>query len=78
MHESIEQLLGFGTIFGGLIGLIPFSIARQQQRHQYAAIALVACLMTGSAMGPKLALPVFTTLTVMALAQDRTNKTNKL
>lgn len=74
MHDSIEQLLGFGTIFGGLVGLIPFTIARKQQRHQYAVIALMACLISGSAIGPKLALPVFTTLTVMALAQDKTTK----
>jgi hypothetical protein len=68
MHDSIEQLLGFGTIFGGLVGLIPFSIARRQGRKQYAVTALAACIITGSAIGPKLALPVFTSLTVMALS----------
>jgi uncharacterized membrane protein YhiD involved in acid resistance len=74
MHDSLEQLLGFGTIFGGLVGLIPFSIARHQGRRQYAVVALAACIISGSAIGPKLALPVFTSLTVMALTTAKSNE----
>ncbi len=71
MHDSFEQLLGFGTIFGGLVGLIPFSIARHQGRKKYAVTALAACIISGSAIGPKLALPVFTTLSVVALSTTK-------
>jgi uncharacterized membrane protein YhiD involved in acid resistance len=73
MHDSLEQLLGFGTVFGGLLGLIPFSIARHQGRKQYAVVALAACIISGSTIGSKLALPVFTTLTVMALSTTKTS-----
>jgi hypothetical protein len=71
MPDSIEQLIGFGTIFGGLVGLIPFSIARHQGRKKYAVTALAACIISGSAIGPKLALPVFTTLSVVALSTTK-------
>jgi hypothetical protein len=73
MHDSLEPLLEFGAVFGGLLGLIPFSIARHQGRKKYAVTALAACIISGSAIGPKLALPVFTTLSVVALSTTKTN-----
>jgi hypothetical protein len=73
MYDSLEQLIGFGTVFGGVIGLIPFMIARSQGRKQYAVMALAACIISGSTVGAKLALPVFTTLTVMVLSTSKTS-----
>jgi hypothetical protein len=72
MPDPIE-LLGFGTIFGGLLGLVPCSIALNQGKKQYAVAALLACTIAGSTVGDKLALPVFSSLTVAALvtAKDR-------
>jgi hypothetical protein len=72
MPDPIE-LLGFGTIFGGLLGLVPFSIALHQNQKQYAVVALMACTIAGASVGDKLALPVFSSLTVVAIvnAKDR-------
>jgi VIT1/CCC1 family predicted Fe2+/Mn2+ transporter len=71
MPESIEHLVGFGTIFGGALGLVPFSIAHSQGKTQFATIALIACLASGISYGEKLALPVFTTLSVVAIASSK-------
>jgi hypothetical protein len=71
MLDSIEYLVGFGTIFGGTLGLIPFSIARSQGKKQFATIALIACLFSGYSYGEKLALPVFTSLSIMAIASSK-------
>jgi hypothetical protein len=73
MLDWIEQLVGFGTIFGGALGLIPFSIARSQGKRQFATIALIACLLSGYSYGEKLALPVFTSLSIMAIAASKTS-----
>jgi hypothetical protein len=71
MLDSIEQLVGFGAMFGGALGLIPFSIARSQGKKQFATIALMACLFSGYSYGEKLALPVFTSLSIMAIAGSK-------
>jgi VIT1/CCC1 family predicted Fe2+/Mn2+ transporter len=71
MPESIEHLVGFGTIFGGALGMVPFSIAHRQGKKQFATIALIACLTAGISYGEKLALPVFTTLSVVAIASGK-------
>jgi hypothetical protein len=67
MLDSIEQLVGFGTIFGGTLGLVPFSIARSQGKKKFATIALIACLVSGYSYGEKLALPVFASLSIVAI-----------
>jgi hypothetical protein len=71
MLDSIEQLVSFGTIFGGVLGLIPFSIARSQGKKQFATVALIACLLSGYSYGEKLALPVFTSLSIMAIVSGK-------
>jgi hypothetical protein len=71
MPDSIEQLVGFGTIFGGLLGLVPFSIALKQGKAKYAVAALAACTIAGSSVGEKMALPVFSSLTVVALVTTK-------
>jgi VIT1/CCC1 family predicted Fe2+/Mn2+ transporter len=71
MPDSIEQIVGFGTIFGGLLGLVPFSIAMQQGKTKYAVAALAACTIAGTSVGEKMALPVFSSLTVVALVQAK-------
>jgi hypothetical protein len=71
MLDSIEQLVGFGTVFGGAVGLVPFSIARSQGKKQFALIALIACLAAGYSYGEKLALPVFTSLSIVAIASGK-------
>jgi hypothetical protein len=71
MLDSIEQLVGFGTVFGGALGLVPFSIARSQGKKQFATIALIACLASGYSYGEKLALPVFTSLSIVAIASGK-------
>ena len=71
MPDSIEQLIGFGTVFGGALGLVPFSIARSQGKKQFATIALIACLAAGSSYGEKLVLPVFTSLSIVAIASGK-------
>ncbi len=71
MLDSIEHLVGFGTIFGGTLGLIPFSIARSQGKKQFATIALIACLLSGYSYGEKVALPVFASLSIMAIASSK-------
>jgi hypothetical protein len=71
MPESLEHLVGFGTIFGGALGVVPFSIARRQGKKQFATVALIACLASGISYGEKLALPVFTTLSVVAIATTK-------
>lgn len=73
MLDSIEQFVSFGTIFGGALGLVPFSIARSQGKKQLATIALIACLLSGYSYGEKLALPVFTSLSVMAIVTSKTS-----
>jgi hypothetical protein len=67
----IEQLVGFGTVFGGALGLVPFSIARSQGKKQFATIALIACLVSGYSYGEKLALPVFASLSIVAIASGK-------
>jgi hypothetical protein len=71
MLDSIEHLVGFGTIFGGTLGLIPFSIARSQGKKQFATVALIACLLSGYSYGEKVALPVFASLSIMAIASSK-------
>jgi hypothetical protein len=71
MLDSIEHLVGFGAIFGGTLGLIPFSIARSQGKKQFATVALIACLLSGYSYGEKVALPVFASLSVMAIASSK-------
>ncbi len=71
MLDSIEQLVGFGAVFGGVLGLVPFSIARSQGKKQFATIALIACLVSGCSYGEKLALPVFASLSIMAIANGK-------
>jgi hypothetical protein len=71
MLDSIEQLVSFGTVFGGALGLVPFSIARSQGKKQFATIALIACLATGYSYGEKLALPVFASLSIVAIASGK-------
>jgi hypothetical protein len=71
MLDSIEHLIGFGTIFGGTLGLIPFSIARSQGKKQFATVALIACLLSGYSYGEKVALPVFASLSIMAIASSK-------
>jgi hypothetical protein len=71
MMDSIEQLVSFGTVFGGVLGLVPFSIAHGQGKKQFATLALIACLLSGYSYGEKLALPVFTSLSIMAIASSK-------
>jgi hypothetical protein len=73
MLDSIEQLVGFGTVFGGALGLVPFSIARSQGKKQFATIALMACLVSGYSYGEKLALPVFASLSIVAIASGKSS-----
>jgi hypothetical protein len=78
MLDSIEHLVSFGTIFGGTLGIIPFSIARSQGKKQFATVALIACLVSGYSYGEKLALPVFASLSVVAIASSKDKATKEI
>jgi hypothetical protein len=70
MTDSLPHLLSFGTVFGGLLGLVPCSIALKQGKTPYALAALMACTIIGATAGEKMALPVFSSLSVVAIVRS--------
>ena len=65
---SVEGLV-FGTLFGALIGLVPFAVGRSNGQRDLGKIGFLSCCAGGAFLGLLLALPLAIVFTALILVK---------